>query len=180
MPLNVIHPVRALASGVDLRRTDSHPDHWYPIAWSEQVKAGKMLACHYAGEPVAVIRGVDGKLFALENRCAHRQVPLTTGVVKGCTVKCGYHGWAYDAAGACIDVPYLGSDRLPNGVRAYPCREVDGLIFVLFLSLRAMRGWLRVVCRLHSGPRRTDRTRLAGCTARLPRTIRFCMKICLI
>src|SRR5271154_4141157 len=92
MSLNVIHPVRALASSLDLRRTDSHPDHWYPIAWSEQVKPGKMLACHYAGEPVAVIRGTDAKLFALENRCAHRQVPLTRGVVQGCTVKCGYHG----------------------------------------------------------------------------------------
>jgi phenylpropionate dioxygenase-like ring-hydroxylating dioxygenase large terminal subunit len=130
MSLNVIHPVRVLPSGGDLRCTDSHPDQWYPIAWSEQVKPGKMLACHYAGEPVAVIRGTDGKLFALENRCAHRQVPLTKGVVQGCTVKCGYHGWAYDAAGMCIDVPYLGNDHLPNGVKAYPCREIDNLIFI--------------------------------------------------
>ena len=120
----------SVASGVDLRRTNSHPDYWYPIAWSGQVKPGKMLACSYAGAPVAVIRGEDGKLFALENRCVHRQVPLTHGVVQNCTVKCGYHGWAYDAAGACIDVPYLGKERLPNGVKAYPCREIDGLIFI--------------------------------------------------
>jgi len=129
MPVNTTLPVHTSRS-VDLRRTDSHPDFWYPIAWSEQVKPGKMLACQYAGEPVAVIRGQDGKLFALENRCAHRQVPLTHGVVKDCTVKCGYHGWAYNAEGKCIDVPYLGKERLPNGVRAYPCREVDNLIFI--------------------------------------------------
>ena len=90
-----------------------------------------MLARQYAGDPVAVIRGKDGGLFALENRCAHRQVPLTHGVVQGCTVKCGYHGWSYDTSGRCIDVPYLGKERLlPNGVQAYPCREVDGLIFI--------------------------------------------------
>ncbi|HVY35640.1 MAG TPA: aromatic ring-hydroxylating dioxygenase subunit alpha [Caulobacteraceae bacterium] len=119
------------AAGVDLRRTDCHPDFWYPIAWSEELAPGKMLARRYAGEPVAVVRSLDGKLFALENRCAHRQVPLTHGVVQGCTVKCGYHGWAYDAAsGNCVDVPYLGKERLPNGVKAYPCREVDGLIFI--------------------------------------------------
>ena len=129
MSLDVIHSVGASPSSVDLRRMDSHPDHWYPIAWSDQVKAGKMLACQYAGEPVAVIRGTDGKLFALENRCAHRQVPLTQGVVQGCTVKCGYHGWAYNAEGKCIDVPYL-KDRLPNGVKKYLCREIDGLIFI--------------------------------------------------
>jgi phenylpropionate dioxygenase-like ring-hydroxylating dioxygenase large terminal subunit len=116
--------------GADLRKTDSHPDYWYPIAWSEEVKPGKMLARQFAGEPVAVIRGKDDKLFALENRCAHRQVPLTHGVVEGCTVKCGYHGWAYNTEGKCIDVPYLGRERLPNGVKAYPCREVDGLIFI--------------------------------------------------
>ena len=52
------------------------------------------------------------------------------GVVAGQTLKCGYHGWAYDRAGACIDVPYLGSCRLPNGVKSYPVREIDGLVFI--------------------------------------------------
>jgi phenylpropionate dioxygenase-like ring-hydroxylating dioxygenase large terminal subunit len=122
--------VRRLSGGVDLRRTDAHPDYWYPIAWSREVRPGRMLARRYAGEPIAVVRGQDGTLLALENRCAHRQVPLTHGVVRGCTVRCGYHGWAYDAGGACVDVPYLGPERLPNGVRSYPCREVDGLIFI--------------------------------------------------
>ena len=32
--------------------------------------------------------------------------------------------------GRCVDVPYLGKERLPNGVKAYPACEVDGLIFV--------------------------------------------------
>ncbi len=64
-----------LTAGVDLRKTDCHPDFWYPIAWSEDVKPGAMVARVYAGDPVVVVRGKDGKLFALENRCAHRQVP---------------------------------------------------------------------------------------------------------
>ncbi|WP_404714322.1 Rieske 2Fe-2S domain-containing protein [Sphingomonas sp. MMS24-J13] len=114
----------------DLRRIGAHPDHWYPIAWSRELKPGKMLARSIFGEPVVVVRSAEGQVFALENRCAHRQVPLSHGVVKGCTVRCGYHGWAYDAGGTCIDVPYLGRERLPNGVRAYPAHEVDGLVFV--------------------------------------------------
>jgi renierapurpurin 18,18'-hydroxylase len=113
----------------DLRRIDAHPDHWYPIAWSRELKAGKMLSRRFAGEPVVLVRSAEGRLFALEDRCAHRQVPLSHGVVKGCTVRCGYHGWAYDADGKCVDVPYLGG-RLPNGVKAYPTHEVDGLIFI--------------------------------------------------
>ena len=115
---------------VDLRRIGSHPDYWYPVAWSDELKAGKTLARRFAGEPIVIARAKTGEVFALEDRCAHRQVPLSQGVVNGCTIKCGYHGWAYNAEGKCIDVPYLGKDRLPNGVKGYPCREIDGLVFV--------------------------------------------------
>ncbi len=115
---------------VDLRRIGSHPDYWYPLAWSSDLKAGKTLARRFSGEPIVLYRGKSGQVFALEDRCAHRQVPLHLGVVEGETLKCGYHGWAYDCAGKCVDVPYLGRERLPNGVKAYPACEVDGMIFV--------------------------------------------------
>ncbi len=116
--------------GRDLRRVGAHPDHWYPLAWSRELAAGKSLAVRFAGEPIVLVRPEEGPVFALEDRCAHRQVPLSNGLVEGCTVRCGYHGWAYNDAGRCIDVPYLGKDKLPNGVRAYPCREVEGVILV--------------------------------------------------
>ncbi len=114
----------------DLRRVGTHPDHWYPLAWSREVKIGKTYAARFAGEPVVLVRPKDGSVFALEDRCAHRQIPLSKGVVAGCALRCGYHGWTYDASGKCIDVPYLGKDKLPNGVRSYPCREQDGLILI--------------------------------------------------
>lgn len=114
----------------DLRRVGAHPDHWYPLAWSHELKPGRTLAARFAGDPIVLVRPKHGAVFALANRCAHRQVPLTKGVVEGCVVRCGYHGWAYDASGRCIDVPYLGKDKLPNGVRSYPCREIGGLILV--------------------------------------------------
>jgi renierapurpurin 18,18'-hydroxylase len=114
----------------DLRRVDIHPDYWYPLAWSREVKRGKTHAVRFAGEPIVLARTESGKVIALEDRCAHRQVPLSGGVVDGEAIRCGYHGWTYDCSGKCIDVPYLGRERLPNGVRAYPCRESEGLIFV--------------------------------------------------
>jgi len=114
----------------DLRRVDSHPDNWYPLAWSHEVKRGKALGVRYAGDPIVLVRTASNAVFALEDRCAHRQVPLHAGLVQGETIKCCYHGWSYDCSGRCIDVPYLGHGSLPNGVRAYPCREEQGLIFV--------------------------------------------------
>lgn len=114
----------------DLRRVGAHPDHWYPLAWSSELKPGRTLAARFAGDPIVLVRPKQGPVFALADRCAHRQVPLNKGVVEGCAVRCGYHGWAYDASGRCIDVPYLGKGKLPNGVRSYPCREIGGLILV--------------------------------------------------
>ncbi len=118
------------AGALDLRRVGAHPDYWYPLAWSHELKAGRTLGRRFAGQPIALYRGGAGQVFALEDRCAHRQVPLHLGVVCGDELKCHYHGWTYDGTGRCVDVPYLGKERLPNGVRSYPAREIDGLIFV--------------------------------------------------
>jgi phenylpropionate dioxygenase-like ring-hydroxylating dioxygenase large terminal subunit len=114
----------------DLRRVGVHPDHWYPVAWSRDLRLGKLLAVRFAGEPIVLARAQDGSVFALEDRCAHRQVPLSKGLMQGAAIRCCYHGWSYDASGSCVDVPYLGKGKLPNGVRSYPCRESGGLILV--------------------------------------------------
>jgi renierapurpurin 18,18'-hydroxylase len=114
----------------DLRRIGTHPDQWYPIAWSHEVKRERAIGRHFAGDPIVLYRGSEGRVFALEDRCAHRQVPLHLGVVAGDRLKCHYHGWAYDCSGRCVSVPYLGKERLPNGVRSYPVCELDGMILV--------------------------------------------------
>jgi renierapurpurin 18,18'-hydroxylase len=115
----------------DLRRTGIHPDHWYPLARSKDVVRGKTLPVSFAGTPIVLVRGEDGVAFALENRCAHRQVPLHLGVVQGERLQCTYHCWTYDRTGRCVNVPYLDRERtLPTGVRSFPCREAYGLVFV--------------------------------------------------
>ena len=115
----------------DIRKTAIDPDFWYPVARSRDLKAGKTLAVSFAGQPIVLVRTRDGELFALENRCAHRQVPLDVGVVDQCTIRCGYHGWEYNAEGKCVSVPYIDTCAMkPNSVRSYPSREAYGLIFV--------------------------------------------------
>jgi phenylpropionate dioxygenase-like ring-hydroxylating dioxygenase large terminal subunit len=101
------------------------------LARSRSLKRGGTFAASFAGEPIVLIRTASGALYALENRCAHRQVPLSAGVVSGEQIRCGYHGWTYNGSGKCVSVPYLGKrDTLPNGVRSYPCREAYGFLFV--------------------------------------------------
>ncbi len=170
-------PLRAANSPnpFDLRRIGAHPDFWYPLAWSHELKPGKALGRRFASEPIVLYRGAEGRVFALEDRCAHRQVPLHLGVVCGNELKCHYHGWAYDGAGKCVDVPYLGKDRLPNGVKSYPAREVDGLD--LRLSGRSVAG--RCQRTRATGIRAgAATTRRANSTATWPVTTPSCTKTC--
>lgn len=59
----------------DLRRTGIDPNFWYPVAVSKSVRKNKTFAATFAGERIALYRGASGKVYALEDRCAHRQVP---------------------------------------------------------------------------------------------------------
>jgi len=116
----------------DLRRVGINPDFWYPVAVSGNVRTGKTFAANFAGQRIVLYRGTSGAVYALEDRCAHRQVPLSMGVVEGDVLRCCYHAWAYRGNGRLSQIPYLpkGAGRPPRGVRAYPVHEAYGLIFV--------------------------------------------------
>jgi phenylpropionate dioxygenase-like ring-hydroxylating dioxygenase large terminal subunit len=117
---------------IDLRRTGINPDFWYPVAVASKVRKGKTFAATFAGQRIALYRGESGTVYALEDRCAHRQVPLSMGVVEGDVLRCCYHAWAYRGNGRISQIPYLpkGAGRPPRGVRAYPVREAYGFVFV--------------------------------------------------
>jgi phenylpropionate dioxygenase-like ring-hydroxylating dioxygenase large terminal subunit len=116
----------------DLRRVGINPNFWYPVARSRSVRKEKTFAATFAGMRIALYRGESGTVYALEDRCAHRQVPLSMGVVEGDVLRCCYHAWAYRGNGRISQIPYLpkNAGRPPRGVRAYPVREAYGLVFV--------------------------------------------------
>ena len=45
------------------------------------------------GEEIAVFRTGDNQVFALVNRCPHKQGPLSQGIVHGHSVSCPRHNW---------------------------------------------------------------------------------------
>ncbi|MCA9473324.1 MAG: aromatic ring-hydroxylating dioxygenase subunit alpha [Nitrospirales bacterium] len=125
-----VHPL-PVSLVPDLRKVGSHPDNWYPLARSKDLKKGQTLGRSFAGDPIVLVRTESDQVYALEDRCAHRQVPLHHGVVHGEHLQCGYHCWTFDRTGSCVGVPYLSKGQArPKGVRSYPCREAYGLIFV--------------------------------------------------
>jgi phenylpropionate dioxygenase-like ring-hydroxylating dioxygenase large terminal subunit len=116
----------------DLRRVDIHPDHWYPLAWSREVKRGKTHAVRFAGEPIVLARTESGKVIALEDRCAHRQVPLSQGCARAGGIECPYHGWSFGPDGRLLGIPGMPADGELPAVRVpcYEVRELDGLVWL--------------------------------------------------
>lgn len=95
---------------------------WYAAGFSEEL-GREFLTRTFLGEAVVMYRQEDGTPVALENRCAHRRVPLSMGRLVGDVLECGYHGLRYDCSGTCIHIP--GQKKIPKGtgVRAYPMIE---------------------------------------------------------
>jgi len=102
---------------------------WYVAAEAGEVTRTP-LARLILGEPVVMYRREDGTPVALEDRCCHRRAPLSKGKVIGDRLQCGYHGFTFDASGACVAIP--GQDRVPAsiGVRAYPLVERHNYLWI--------------------------------------------------
>ncbi len=108
-------------------------DDWYIVCTSSDLIAGgKPLATSLYGIPIVVFRTATGQIGALLDRCPHRNVPLSDGHIDGERLRCGYHGWAFDTAGVCREIPTLLGE--PEGkarvARRFAAREQDGYIWV--------------------------------------------------
>ena len=102
---------------------------WYVAAWPHEV-TDKPLARTLLGEPVVLYRQADGRAVALEDRCCHRDLPLSMGEVCGDRIVCRYHGLAYDHSGRCVHIPV--QDHIPEGARvhSYTLIERDGVVWI--------------------------------------------------
>jgi phenylpropionate dioxygenase-like ring-hydroxylating dioxygenase large terminal subunit len=85
-----------------------------------------------------MVRGSDGKVRVVMNRCRHRGVTLTeeeTGCQKHFT--CPYHGWTYDNTGELLSVPdadgYGSLDLSGHGLTPVP--RLDSYRGFVFASL---------------------------------------------
>jgi nitrite reductase (NADH) small subunit len=72
---------------------------------------------------IAVFRQRDGKLFATQNQCPHRQGPLADGIVGAGTVICPFHAWKFDlATGRCAGEEVT--------LRTFPIYELEGRLII--------------------------------------------------
>jgi len=102
---------------------------WYVAAYDVEL-GQEPLARTILGEPVLLYRTESGAAVALEDRCCHRNLPLSLGKREGDAIRCGYHGLKFDPGGNCIEIP--GQKEIPPGtkVKSYPVIEKWNFIWL--------------------------------------------------
>lgn len=102
---------------------------WYVAGWasefSDELRRFTILEDH-----VVMFRDTTGAVIALEDRCPHRQLPLSNGKRIGDTIQCGYHGMTFGTDGVCVRVP--GQENVPNAayVDAYVVHEKHDIVWI--------------------------------------------------
>lgn len=114
------------------RSSGLHPDYWYAVEFDRVLKRGQVIEVRFWNRSIALYRGQDGQVHALENRCAHRQVKLSLGNVEGCNLTCCYHGWSYGGDGKLQEMKHdlFGRSLLKVQLRSYPVQVRYGLIWI--------------------------------------------------
>ena len=124
--------VRPFESRKNTGHVTSLKNYWYIACLSNELKKAP-LARQILNTFIVLFRASDGSVAALEDRCVHRNAPLSQGKVCGNTVQCPYHGWRYDENGELQEIPSLGheySGDLPKGVRSFHCVEQQGYVWI--------------------------------------------------
>lgn len=117
-----------------VRAAGLDPNYWYAVEHAPAIAAGQVKRATFWGTHVAVWRDARGMLHAVEDRCAHRHLPLSRGIVEGDKLVCQYHGWSFDKSGRLAEVKHdLFGLKMPQcRLRTFPVRERYGLVWVFF------------------------------------------------
>lgn len=102
---------------------------------SEWAAPGDFRTDDYAGVPILIVRGRDGKLRAFLNVCRHRGAKVAAGCGKAGVFVCPYHAWTYDLSGKVRGIPDERSfpDVRPerSSLVELPLCEKHGLVWVI-------------------------------------------------
>jgi phthalate 4,5-dioxygenase len=107
---------------------------WMPALLSEELPEpdGRPVRVRLLGENLVGFRDTNGNAGLLAENCPHRGASVFFGRNEESGLRCVYHGWKFDVAGHCVDMPNEPPEsNFKDKVRAtaYPCREAGGVVW---------------------------------------------------
>lgn len=109
--------------------------YWHPIAGVSEFETRSIKPIRLFGEDLVLFKTLGGRFGLVSRRCAHRGASLEFGFVEQDGIRCSYHGWCYDRAGAVRERPFEdtvapnASDRKSVQLAGYPVQAKAGLLW---------------------------------------------------
>ncbi|MEE2998879.1 MAG: Rieske 2Fe-2S domain-containing protein [Pseudomonadota bacterium] len=108
---------------------------WTPALLSEELPRPDCdpINLRLLGEDLVCFRDSNGEIGFLDSFCPHRRANLFFGRNEECGLRCVYHGWKFDVAGNCVDMPSEPDDtNFKNKIKitSYPSVERGGVIYI--------------------------------------------------
>jgi nitrite reductase/ring-hydroxylating ferredoxin subunit len=92
------------------------------VAKVDEIPSGNMKHVEFNGKEI-MIANLDGKIYALNDRCSHTNAPLSMGHIQGNIVTCPMHGARFDiTTGKKMSdpkFPSIETASLPENFRKY-------------------------------------------------------------
>jgi phthalate 4,5-dioxygenase len=109
--------------------------YWMPCLPSAELPEpdGAPKKVRLLGENLVAFRDSRGAMGILAANCPHRGASLFFGRNEACGLRCAYHGWKFDVTGRCVDMPNEPAESSFKDkvrARAYPCQDVNGVIWI--------------------------------------------------
>src|SRR5262245_23933542 len=109
--------------------------YWLPAMLSEELPEPDCtpVKLRLLSEDLVVFRTTSGAIGVMDTYCPHRNANLFWGRNEEEGLRCVYHGWKFDVAGNCIDMPSEPeSSNYADKVRttAYQAVERGGVVWV--------------------------------------------------
>ena len=108
--------------------------YWVPALRSDELPSPDCppVRVRLLGENLIGFRTTSGAVGLIANACPHRGASLFFGRNEEEGLRCVYHGWKFDVAGACIDMPSEPAEsnfRSKVKAVAYPCIERGQIVW---------------------------------------------------
>ncbi len=108
--------------------------YWMPFLLSSDLPEadGEPVRITLLGESLLAFRNTSGKVGLIQRNCPHRWADLFFGRNEEEGLRCTYHGWKFDTAGNCVDMPTEteeSSYKHKIKITSYPVIEKGGVLW---------------------------------------------------
>src|SRR6476620_1242453 len=108
-------------------------EFWVPFLFTWEITPdGSPERVRLMSENLLAFRDSAGRAGLIAEKCPHRRASLYFGRNEEDGLRCIYHGWKFDVAGQCVDMPSEPpesnfKDKITT--TSYPCVESGGIIW---------------------------------------------------